>query len=423
MMVVQDGGSMMQVAQLHQMMSELAAAQHAALQMDQAAKAHAAEAARLQAGVRQLQAAHSVPDGQPPNMWDPTIRSPAQQVTYDALEMYYAHKPEAVMAQQFTPGPTPAGGDGPRLQVKNTFIEVRDTTGSRPLRPIASAAGRLDALAPEDTPPAVIRQPSGPFATALGASPTSAGVGTNSASSGVADPMGASKLQNSNEPVQIPLGSLRSLSSNSVAAMGGGEADDDEAPFSQLATAASTAASGSKSQTSRQISSMEPMNIQPGRLRSIRSAGGRLDMLAEEDADFLTRQTSGRPSGDPGLQHRVLLPRADGLSKVPEAVGTSWSQSRHDSGSDFSPEAGALQAMQGQLATYLSRTTPLPQATTAYCGPSFVNADGGGTQAWGSQLGEPWAAGYPPQSAMKVVRTAAGRLDLMGGGSEEDESA
>eukprot|EP00930_Biecheleria_cincta_P098174 TRINITY_DN89853_c0_g1_i1.p1 TRINITY_DN89853_c0_g1~~TRINITY_DN89853_c0_g1_i1.p1 ORF type:complete len:482 (-),score=99.82 TRINITY_DN89853_c0_g1_i1:164-1486(-) len=164
------------------------AMQSALLQhLGQAAQAHAAEAARLQAAAAQLQSLQKASSDAGDSPWSYGGYAETQAPSYD--DMLQLGAGAATMA------PT---REEPKLVVKNTFLEYDDfRTPSgpiKPLRSVASAAGRLCSMGEE--------------------TPRSEGMGP------------AMTRALAEEPVQINLSSLRSLSSNSLVTLGE-ESDND----------------------------------------------------------------------------------------------------------------------------------------------------------------------------------------------------
>lgn len=348
--------------QLH-MMSEMA---QQAMQMNQAAQAHAAEAARLHASVAQLQA--NVGTSSPYGIED--------------TSMYDMGRSLGEGQQDFV--------------VRNTFVEVSEPGLYTPgrLRAIKTAAGRLDGnsaastAAAEDslgvamTPPSMHEQASvPPFA-----------------GDDYLDGCSAWPTKNS-EPVQINTGTLRSVSSNSLCAMAADEDGNDQAAVGRGALAASDDApllSGqSVEQRLRSFSRLEPPIFVSGRLRSIRSASGRLDALAEEDISRRREDTAMD-----NAPHRVLLPRY-GSPRFVARPGPPSVSGFHTPLPDISREMALDHASSGTA------------NWSAFCSP-FVAAS----------ITEDAAATAPASSntyggPLRVVQTAAGRLDLMGGEAED----
>lgn len=164
------------------------AMQSALLQLGQAAQAHAAEAARLQAAAAQLQGMQQASDtGDSPWSYGGYVEGTAMTPCFDDMLQLGAASASTVPRATTLPS-----REEPKLVVKNTFLEYDDfrTPSGRitPLRTVASAAGRLCSMG-EETP---LCEGMGPAMTRALAE----------------------------EPVQINLSSLRSLSSNSLVTLG-----------------------------------------------------------------------------------------------------------------------------------------------------------------------------------------------------------
>jgi len=194
------------------------------------------------------------------------------------------------------------------------------------------------------------------------------------------------------EPVQIHPGTLRSLSSNSLASLGEDDEGSTRAGAIDIAPPDGTLPQDvmralSKPTTPPKKTPLEPAHVHvsgcfPGQLRSIRSASGRLDALAEDP-----RELAETPA------HRVLLPR--GIIASPLFVPVSSPKLMQTN----SPDISVLQ-------------TPPPDISSemgAAAGLSDIDRQAGWSH-WGEDLTESVMAAPAP---LRMVRTAAGRLDLM----------
>eukprot|EP00927_Polykrikos_kofoidii_P068874 TRINITY_DN64229_c0_g1_i1.p1 TRINITY_DN64229_c0_g1~~TRINITY_DN64229_c0_g1_i1.p1 ORF type:complete len:493 (+),score=79.73 TRINITY_DN64229_c0_g1_i1:58-1536(+) len=333
--------------------------------------------------------------------------------------------------------------DGHQLVVKNTFIDVSDVAIVAPgrLRPISSAAGRLDALAVENTPPAAADGRCGDVSFALEASYTSSArapvplqvnttdgirlpegekkvVTSSACASGSEQHVEADTLSHAswNKPVQIDVRSLRSISSSSLVALASGGDEDDASAFGSISNAsgkgsavldalqpqkagdlnwARTVAMRPCSRSSVESlfseRALEPARIMPGRLRSIRSAGGRLDALGEED------EPATLDGGAAELQHRVLLPQRCGTLRYSGMEeGSVWVQ---QTGEDEFP-----QKIHGSPKS-------IPMAGGSFS--SFACAPESSTQARSIPTVSRVSFKDEVFKPLRVVRTAGGRLDLM----------
>eukprot|EP00440_Ansanella_granifera_P068254 gb/GFBE01074045.1/.p1 GENE.gb/GFBE01074045.1/~~gb/GFBE01074045.1/.p1 ORF type:complete len:509 (+),score=88.60 gb/GFBE01074045.1/:1-1527(+) len=164
------------------------AMQSALMQIGHAAQAHAVEAARLQAAAAQLQAATG----------DEDEASYLGSYGYSYSEGYERTSGELdAAAPSFIPSET-------KLAVKNTFLHFNEPgSPAAPMRTVASAAGRLCSLGGPDSSEALpeLSKAEVSFGSAM--------------SRALAE-----------EPVQINLQSLRSMSSNSLVTLGEDNAED-----------------------------------------------------------------------------------------------------------------------------------------------------------------------------------------------------
>lgn len=273
------------------------AVQAAAYSVGQAAQAHEAQAAMLRAGAARLQAGI---DSQFPQLNEMQMAH-LQNFAGNGHGSAYAGRQAARQAtpyqntdtnmetQNGLPLPPYLNSCGHQLVVKNTFLEFSDgPPSSLPgrLRPVMSASGRLNTLCSESD--------------------------FGDSESGEVMPVGP---QMDTKPAQISLGSLhchpssnslRSIASNnSLCSLATLQEDDllmgsmvmmpnsaaqsvDAASYCSPITrqAASTALSmtdSTKWVVKNTFLDFEPANTPSGRLRSIASAAGRLDALAEEE--------------------------------------------------------------------------------------------------------------------------------------------
>eukprot|EP00929_Paragymnodinium_shiwhaense_P052792 TRINITY_DN2643_c0_g1_i1.p1 TRINITY_DN2643_c0_g1~~TRINITY_DN2643_c0_g1_i1.p1 ORF type:complete len:565 (+),score=108.15 TRINITY_DN2643_c0_g1_i1:168-1862(+) len=394
---VENGQGLMTAATV-QMMSEMA------LQINQAAQAHAAEAARLHAKAEQLQA--SAVGGVPPELTS-AIQDMASRPFAGGLSAYgFDGSAESLAISQTTSGSEGsqhfANGNEQPYFVKNTFINVCDPATVAPgrLRYIHSASGRLDHMGYEDASPAPATA-SGGFGTIGKAdSNTRPAVGE-----GLGGGMASwSRSQASpTEPLQIHPGSLRSLSNNDLVALGGGHQDEDENGLSQ--PSAEDLRSGRRAAGQ---SLLDPARVHTGgfsKLRPIQSVGGRLESLGEEEEPSWLSTSA---------VHRVLLPRS------PRSI---WSG---QNSSDF-PESseGALCDDVAPSATggYRKQTADASLTSALPARISRMNLSSWPT-AGQAAVASPqltFAEAKDPPPALRVVRTAAGRLDLMAPQEDEDE--
>jgi len=337
----------------------------AASQALQISQAHAAEAARLQAEVEQLRTR-----GQAKAQAQvPEVVGPWSQV-------------EALSTRDHTFGLAPlVVDDGRQVMVKNTFLDVRDANDpplvTPGLRQVSSASGRLDTLAnssPEMAPLTPAMEVESPLREEFGG-----GGG------------GGRAWPPREEPVQIHPGTLRSLSSNSLVSLGEdephvgrGEAPGIAAPDGRLLRDVKTGFGKPAAPQSQSL--LEPAHVRvpgclPGRLRSVRSAGGRLDALAEDPQE---------PAEIP--THRVLL--RDTLTSPLLVPVTSPKLTQMDS-----PDISVLQ-------------TPLPDISSEMV-PVAGIGDIGRQRGWSCGSEELPESVMAAPAPLRMVRTAAGRLDLM----------
>jgi len=348
---------------------------------------------------------------------------------------------------------------GPSVVVKNTFVHMEESlTSPTPgrLRMVKTAGASLESLAKGDGSGS---EPLGPVAA--GAVPERDEVARVSPLATAA----AAPSHSPGEPMQIHPGSLRSLSSQDLKAMGGGgdDSDDDEAtgmPLSQRfggagasdmpravngqagATASTNwnslpAAEGLSWKIKNTFLSFEASDEGPqaspmsGRLRTVCSAAGRLDSLAEglsnevgppepvraspSPAPLPPSTSQGGPSARMGGQARGSAP-STALGFVPEnetPPPEKRSQDDDCSGASDSAAGAASQAAGSRV--------PVEDADGEARAGGGASAD-----AWSQLPSSLSATGVTvkntflnfateePMVGLRSVHTAGGRLDLMG---------
>jgi len=209
------------------------------------------------------------------------------------------------------------------------------------------------------------------------------------------------------EPIQINVGSLRSLSSQSLSRMGeDAEAAEKAAQMSALqalnlapGALGSAGSDGSQWTVKNTFLDFEggrpPL---PSRLRPVFSAAGRLDQLAEE--------SSIPPLGLLPEASNVRFVRQDGeVATVQEAVATRTVPAKTEKRSQDTPLMKAA-ARSGALDAGARPFGP---------GSSLPLADGRGSELRVKNTFLDFAEEAPPtMRPLRVVQTAAGRLDLLG---------
>lgn len=263
------------------------------------------------------------------------------------------------------------------VMVKRTFIHVRDEGASPPrvLRQVRTASAALCSLAGDggsstggDSPqPQMVKDLFGMLPSACGRD-----VGTTSPS----------------EPVLIHTGTLRSMSCNALDKLATEDPERMIEPTNLIDTRSHDQHWSNNSEiqmrvkkTFLEFEAPEPQG--KPRLRPVHSASGRLDALANED---------GPPS--PCMER----PPLDPFNCIRTAVAASSPEKR-------------------------SQDTPLPTLLATKHRRSHVKPEEKDEPAWLSPLGSVGVnikhtflefAVDPPPAPLRVVRTAGGRLDLMG---------